>query len=266
MDEISHGPERDFRLPSGRWLLPAAAAGVLAVAAALAVAVIGGHQGARPPRPAGAPGTFLLTCDSANWNQLNPDWRSWSLRVGPLWFVNSGQSGYVRSGGSPATAGRDTAGTVTGSAGSGTDAVMLLEIAAGSTVVMKAAPGTQSYFRFLSSFGAGTAYPLPSGLPSGDTGYTFVACPRKHVGPNGRLTDFLLGFSIDAGRTAPVEIWTSASSRPVWVTFAAPAGTPTAAAAAPPTGHAAVNCSPSTGTCSVRVPIGTSSSLVTASP
>jgi hypothetical protein len=220
LDEISHGPERDFRLPSGRWLLAAAAAGILAVAAALAVTGIGGHQGVRPPRPTGAPGTFLLTCGSANWNQLNPDWRSSSLRVGPLWFVDSGQSGYVRDGGSP-----DTAGPVAGNAEPSTDAVMLLEVAAGSTVVMKAASGTQSYFRFLGGFGAGTAYPLPAPLPAGDTGYTFVACPRQHVGLNGRVTDFILGFSIDAGRTAPVEVWTSGSPRPVWVTFAAPTAT-----------------------------------------
>jgi hypothetical protein len=223
LDEISHGPERDFRLPPGRWLLAAAAAAavMLAAAAALVVTRVGEHQGAYPSRSADAPDTFLLTCDSATWEQLNPDWRSSSLRVGPLWFVDSSQSGYVRDGGSP-----DTAGTVTGSAKPSIDIVMPVEVAAGSTVVMKAAPGTQSYFHFLSGFSAGIAYPQSSPLPSGDTGYTFVACPRQHAGPNGRVTDFLFGFSIGAGRTAPVEIWTSASSRPVWVTFAAPAGIP----------------------------------------
>jgi hypothetical protein len=252
LDEISHGPERDFRLPSGRWLLAAAAAGILAVAAALTVTGIGRHQGARPSRLTGAPGTFLLTCDSADWNQLNPGWRSSSLRLGPLWFADSSQSGYVRDDGSP-----DTAGAVTGNAEPSTDTAMPLEVAAGSTVVMKAASGTQPYFRFLSGFGAGTAYPLPSG----DTGYTFVACPRQHVGPNGRVTDFLLGFSIGAGRTVPVEVWTSASPRPVWVTFTAPT-----VAAAPPTGHTAANCSPSTGACSFRGWIGIPPSPVSASP
>jgi hypothetical protein len=247
LDEISHGPERDFRLPSRRWLLAMAAAGILAVAAALAVT--GGHRGAPPPQPTSAPGTFLLTCASANWNQLNPDWRSSSLRVGPLWFVDSSQSGYVRDGDSP-----DTAGAVTGSAEPAIGVAMLLEVAAGSTVVMKPASGTQSYFRFFTGFGAGTAYPLPAPLPPGDTGYTFAACPRQHVGPNGRVTDFLLGFSIDAGRTAPVEVWTSASSRPVWVTFAAPAGTPFSGPrpAPPPTDLPPVTCSPSPGACSAR--------------
>jgi hypothetical protein len=226
LDEISHGPEQGFRLPSGRWLLAAAIAGVLAVTAALAVTGIGGHQRARPT---GAPGTFLLTCDSANWEQLNPDWRSLSLRVGSLWFADNSQSGYVRDDSSP-----DMVGAVAGSAETTPDATIPLEVAAGSTVVMKAASGTQSYFRFLTGFGVGTAYSLPSPLPSGDTGYTFVACPRQHAGPNGRVTDFLLGFSIDPGRTARVEIWTSASPRPVWVTFAAPAGTLSLTAPASP--------------------------------
>jgi hypothetical protein len=214
LDEISYGPKWNFRLPSHRWLIAA----TFAAAAALAITGIGGHRGAG--RPAAAPGTFLLTCAMANWSQLNPDWRSSSLRVGSLWFVDNSQSGYVRDGGSP-----NTVGTVAGSVETSTDAMIPLEVAAGSTVVMKAAPGTQSYFRFLTGSGAGAAYPLPSPLPSGDTGYTFVACPRQHAGPNGRVTDFLLGFSIDPGRTAPVEIWTSASPRPVRVTFAAPAGT-----------------------------------------
>jgi hypothetical protein len=227
LDEISHGPERDFRLPSGRWPPAAAAAGILAVAAALAVTGVGDHQGAHT-RSVGAPGTFLLTCDSATWEQLNPNWRSLSLRVGPLWFADSNQSGYVRDGGSP-----DTVGTVTGGTVTGIDTVMPLEVAAGSTVVMKAPSGTRSYFHFLIGFGAETTYsqpspiyPQPSPLPSGETGYTFVACPQQHADANGRVTDFLFVFSIDAGRAAPVEVWTSASSRPMWVTLTASSGIP----------------------------------------
>jgi hypothetical protein len=282
LDEISHGPKRHFRLPPGRWLLAAVTAGIVAAAAALVASGVVGHRGASPRRT-GAPGTFLLGCDSADWNQLNPDWRSSSLRVGPLWFVDSSQSGYVRSGGSPGTAAPSPGAAapspgarsaLAGDGGPSTDAVMLLEVAAGSTVVMKAASGTRSYFRFLSGFGPGTAYPLPPG----DTGFTFVACPRQHAGPNGRVTDFMLGFSIGTGRTAPVEIWTSASSRPAWVTFAAPAGAlsaagplpasgalpgdgalppggvlPMAGASVPSRGPVVVVRSPSQGACSVRI-------------
>jgi hypothetical protein len=227
LDEISYGPKRNFRLPSHRRLTAAATAATLAAAAALAIAGIGGYWDGGPP--AGTPGTFLLSCAMANWSQLNPGWRSSSLRVGSLWFVDSNLSGYVRDGSSP-----NTAGEVAGSAETSTDATIPLEVAAGSTVVMKAASGTRSYFHFLTGFGAGTGYPLPSPLPSGDTGFTFVACPRQHAGPNGLVTDFLLGFSIDPGRTARVEIWTSASPRPVWITFAAPAGTLSSAAATSP--------------------------------
>ena len=223
LDEISYGPKRNFRLLSHRWLTAAVTAATLAAAAALAI------TGISEARGAGAPGTFLVTCAMANWSQLNPGWRSSSLRVGSLWFVDSNLSGYVRDGSSP-----NTAGAVAGSAETSTDATIPLEVAAGSTVVMKAAPGTQSYFRFLTGFGAGTGYQLPSPLPSGDTGFTFVACPRQHVGPNGLMTDFLLGFSIDPSRTARVEIRTSASPRPVWITLAGPAGTLSSAATTSP--------------------------------
>src|SRR5690348_14000281 len=47
------------------------------------------------PPPTAVPGTVLLSCDSANWGQLGPDWRAGSLRAGPLWFVDGRQLGYV---------------------------------------------------------------------------------------------------------------------------------------------------------------------------
>jgi len=36
------------------------------------------------------------------------------------------------------------------------------------------------------------------------------------------MTDFYLGFSIAAGRTAQVKVWTSAFRHPLWLTFTAP--------------------------------------------
>ena len=83
---------------------------------------------------------------------------------------------------------------------------------------MKAVPQSRSYFRFFDGFHPGGGNPLPAG----DTGFTFVPCPRTSPGPNGRVTDFYLGFAIDAGRAAPVEVWTSASRQPLWLTFTAP--------------------------------------------
>jgi len=93
---------------------------------------------------------------------------------------------------------------------------MIVELASGSTVVMKVAPEARSYFRFLDGFGPNVGYKLPNG----DTGFTFIACPRGEAGPNGHVTDFYLGFSSKAGSRAPVDLWTSRSSpRPIRVVF-----------------------------------------------
>ena len=112
MDEINIGPKRDLRWPSRRCLAAAAAVGLIAAAVTLIVTRGGGRPAPRPPgAPAvaaapspspAAPGTLLLTCDSANWGQLPSDWRAHSLRAGPLWFVSSDRPpGYVRLGGPP---------------------------------------------------------------------------------------------------------------------------------------------------------------------
>jgi hypothetical protein len=55
LDEISHGPKRDFRLPFGRWLVAAAAAGLVAAAAVLVVTSADDRQTALR---AGAPGAL----------------------------------------------------------------------------------------------------------------------------------------------------------------------------------------------------------------
>jgi hypothetical protein len=95
---------------------------------------------------------------------------------------------------------------------------MIVEVASGSTVVMKPAAEAHPYFRFVNGFHPGGGNPLPAG----DSGFTFVACPRGQAGPNGQVTDFYLGFSIQARRAAVVEVWPSASSHPIWVTFTCP--------------------------------------------
>jgi hypothetical protein len=165
---------------------------------------------ARPvPAPVAIPGTILLTCTSGNVGQLSSNWRAGSLRAGPLWLVDGRRLGYAHYPGatdSVRAAYRQANRTLV---------VMIVEVANGSTAVMKPVPQARSYFQFLDGFYSGGGNPLPSG----DTGYTFAACPRGTSGPNGGVTDFYLGFHIKAGRSAAVDIWPSPSARPIRVIF-----------------------------------------------
>ena len=165
------------------------------------------------PSPTAVPGTVLLACDSANQGQLGPDWRAGSLRAGPLWFVGGRQLGFVHDGGWPG------AGRAVHRHGKFHLVVMIVEVMPGSTVVMEPAAAARSYFRFVDGFGPGAGYQLPAG----DTGFTFAACPRGTPGPNGQVTDYYLGYSIETGRAAPVEVRPSAMPRPIRVIFTCPA-------------------------------------------
>jgi hypothetical protein len=221
LDEINIGPKRDFRWPSRRWLAAAAATALIAATAALIVTSGGDHHAPlRPgpstvatgptPSPTAAPGTLLRTCESANWGKLPTNWRVTSLRAGPLWFVvHDRRAGYVHYGSSQRV--RPTVARN----GRLNDGVMIVEVTDGSTVVMKPAAGARPYFRFVDGFNG----PAGNELPDGDTGFTLSACPRGDKGPNGQVTDFYLGFLIQHGRTAPVEVRPSASSSPIWVIF-----------------------------------------------
>jgi hypothetical protein len=223
MDEISQGPRRDFRLPSGPWPAGAAVAVLIAAIITLVPTDGGGRHAISPPgdptalaasgpSPTAAPGTVLLSCDSANEGQLGPDWRAGSLRVGPMWLVDGRQFGYVHDGG------WQGAGRAMGRHGKSGFVVMIVEVTSGSTVVMKPAAAARSYFRFVDGFGPGVGYQLPAG----DTGFTLAACPRGTPGPNGQVTDFYLGFSIETGRAAPVVVRSSAVPRPIRVIFTCP--------------------------------------------
>ena len=223
MDDISAGRTSFLRRPAVRWVTGAVAAGVVA-AAATVIATSGGGP-ARPPRhrstaaaaPApsasAAPGTLLLGCGSANWGKLASGWRAQSLRAGPLWFVGARQTGYVHypaSGRDRLTAQRHRAPTV---------GVMIVEVADGSTVVIRPAAGSRRYLRFLDGFN-GTA---GNRLPDGDTGFTFSPCRTAGAGDNGPVTDYYLGFSLAAGHTAPVNVMTSSAARPIRLIFTSPA-------------------------------------------
>lgn len=162
------------------------------------------------PSPTAAPGTLLLTCADANWGQLPANWRDGSLRVGPLWFVGGRSQGYVKKNGTGSGGAEHQQG------GRTSGGVMIVEVASGSTVVMKVAPESQSHFQFLDGFGPNVGYQLPRG----DTGFTFAACPAGDSGPNGDVTDFYLGFAGQAGRQALVDVWPSPSStHPVQLLF-----------------------------------------------
>jgi hypothetical protein len=223
LDEISQGPKRDFRLPSGRWLMLVIAAGLVAALATVVLTGGGGRHAAaapkgtaplaaRAPSPTAVPGTVLLTCDSANGGPLGPHWRARSLRAGPLWFVYGREQGYVHYGGWQA------AGRVTTRSGKRRTGVMIIGVTSGSPVVMKATTAAWPYFRFVDGFGSVADNKRAAGEP----GFTFVACPRGSGGPRGQVTDFYLGFSIEAGRAAPVEVWPSAVARPIRVIFTCP--------------------------------------------
>jgi hypothetical protein len=160
-----------------------------------------------------APGTMLLTCNDANWGQLESNWRAVSLKAGPLWFVGAREKdGYAhhssyRMHRHPDHAYRGLRGEV-----------MIVEVADGATVTMKPVPPARPYFRFYSGFNG----PSPYNLPAGDTGFTFSACPRSEAGPNGQVTDFYLGYAIKAGQAAAVDIWTRPSARPIQVIITCP--------------------------------------------
>jgi hypothetical protein len=223
LDEIGHGPTRDFRPPAARWLAVAAAVGL---AAAITTLVMTGGGGRHPVSPHGrrplavpalsptaAPGTVLLTCGAAAEGSLGSHWRAGSVRAGPLWFIGGRQLGYVRYG-RPQGAGRAIQGH-----GRLHLIVMIVEVKFGSTVVLKPTPEARAYFQFVDGFRPGGG----NELPTGDTGFTLVSCPRGYARPSGQVTDFYLGFSIQAGRSAPVQVWPSALSGPIWVTFSCPA-------------------------------------------
>jgi hypothetical protein len=223
LDEISQGPKRDFQPPSARWLVLVAAAGV--VAAITAVVVLGGgrHVALLPKGVASravaarsstaAPGTVVfLACDPAAQSPLRGNWRAGSLRVGPLWFVGARQQGYVQGGG------WQGAGSPARRSGKLRLGEMIVAVMPGSMVVMKPAAAARAYFRFVDGFGPGVGYRLPTG----DTGFTFAGCPGGTGGSDGQVSDFDLGFSMEAGRAAAVEVWPSPRSRPIRVIFTCP--------------------------------------------
>jgi hypothetical protein len=228
LDVISQGPKREPRLPARRWLAVPAAIGLIAGVIALALTGGGKHAGSRSappatpattapaplaaplPHPAAAPGTVLLGCDSATPGQLAPDWRTASLRAGPVWFVDGRQIGYVHENAwhSATAAGHGTLQFV----------VMIVEVTTGATAVIKPEAAATRHFHFVAGYS-----PAGSQLPAGDTGFTLAGCPPGSLGPNGAVTDFYLGFATEPGWAAPVDVSSPGMPRPIRLIFTCPA-------------------------------------------
>jgi hypothetical protein len=165
---------------------------------------------ARPTaRPTAAPGTVLRDCQSSNGGTVSANWQESSVHAGPVWFI------FMR----PKHAGqRLTSGPVTASA-------MVIAITNGHMAVVTAAPATKGRYRFLSTFNNDGR---PYTMAEGEAGLTLVGCPAGPAGtgiPNSYapgLTMFWEGYITDIRGCIPLEVRTSAVSRPIRVTITGP--------------------------------------------
>jgi hypothetical protein len=194
------------------------------IAAVIALILTGGGNRAVPPTgrpsalaapapsPSAVPGTILLTCDAASPGQFDPNWRAASLRAGPVWFVDGRQLGYVHEDGWQAAA------PAVPVHGRFQFVVMIVEVTTGSTAIIKPEAAARRYFHFVDGY-SDAGYDQ---LPAGDTGFTLAACPPGTPGFNGAVTDFYLGFSIQPGRAAPVDVRSPAMPQPIRVILTCP--------------------------------------------
>jgi hypothetical protein len=136
-----------------------------------------------------------------------------SVRAGPVWFVDGRQLGYVHDDGWQAAT------PAVPVHGRFQFVVMIVEVAIGSTAVIQPAAAARPFFRFADGYSPGG----PNPLPAGDTGFTLAACRWGTPGLNGAVTDFYLGFFIQPGRAAPVDVRSPAMPHPIRVIFTCPA-------------------------------------------
>lgn len=165
-------------------------------------------QDCGPPASAvrAAAGTVLRNCQSWNGSSQDiPGYRAHGVRAGPVWFV--GARG--RGGGWPASQ----------PLGNGQVQAVgeLVAMQAGTTAVVRVAPGATSRFRFLTGFASGNKYTVRAGEP----GVTLAACPAWYLGP---LTVFWIGYLNDGLRCVPFEV-SQPGHRPIRVTLSASGGT-----------------------------------------
>lgn len=215
MPEIRRRHRRHIRRMSLAYVAVAAAIAIAAppVAHALQAGHPAAARSAGPVSVGPAPRSSMLPAAPADGCQpavgaLPSDWRDSSLQVGPVWFAYDRAQGYVHLGSSPG----DHQG-----AGQLEVGVMIVEVDYGSRAVLTVDPGAWSYFRFLNGFDNGSgSYALSAGFKS----LTLVSCPAgTPPGDSGRVSDYYLGFMIKMGSDALVDVRTSASARPIAVTF-----------------------------------------------
>lgn len=207
-----------------------AVAGVLAVAAALALAIppvsaalrgTGRGSGpapatsaSHPSRPRTAPNMVLAGCDDANIGAIGADWRTGAAHAaGPLWFINGGHS-----------PGRARAGSIRLYV-----AIAVLDgLKPGAVVVVKVAPGWEQDLRFL--YGpSDTMTPQTQHLTRlagrGELGVTFTACsPAQQTVPSRHYTDYYGGYLVKGARCVPVRVWEPGRAHPVTIRLGACAG------------------------------------------
>lgn len=202
-----------------------AGAGVLAVAAAAALAIpsataalhgAAGHRAgraargstspgpARPRWPAAAAGTVVSGCQNGPpRGVIGRRWRTMATReAGPLWLVNGGHS--------------------SGRISLYVALVVLDKLRPGAAVVLKVAPDNARHLRFLygpnDSLNPGTRYTMRSG----EAGVTFVSCRNRHQSAaSPGLTDYYGGFLVLGRRCVPVRAWLPGRHDPVTIRLGA---------------------------------------------
>lgn len=259
-DEIRAGPEREprLRLPrlsslSLEQRFAVVTVGGLAVVAAMVAATAASHHRPAPPAAAAAPstapapslgphGAAVVGCTEATWWNLGSSWRADSVRAGPLWLLGARETGYARLAAGP---GRDAtttasapapASTVTAVAGVATPGasatraatvvgrpagsqtwLMVVHVSPGATVLLRAAAGSVSYFQLIDGEPVG-----PYRSADGYQALEFLPCRQAGTSHGSWVALYNLGFGIKRGRSASVEVLTSGSAKPTWLTFRAP--------------------------------------------
>jgi hypothetical protein len=205
------------------------AAAVVAVAIAVPSVLYSAQRGAvhvNPPvagqtKPAGAaPGSALLKCGAysdrgISGGELSAQWKSASVRAGPVWFVYAGNGLWRSSQRLPDSKFRNVPGA-------------LLAVRNGTTVEITTPSADRSRFKFITRKTRSGTYTLRDGVP----GLTLVGCPSYPVPPGmpeayaAGLTLFYLplGYVADLGSCLPLEVATPPSWHVRWTAHLSPHG------------------------------------------
>lgn len=147
---------------------------------------------AEAPASVTMPRGQVYGCDSQTYGALQPDWRRFAIRTGPLWIINRGIA--------PDFGFRNPDGTL--------KAVPLIVLLQDNmTVSVEPTAAGRPYFRFLPGFNATDEYTLNDGLPSA----TLTACSASAAMFGEGLTEYYLGVIVAGPRCITLSVQTSAS-------------------------------------------------------